>query len=222
MLSFVNFMLVFATLTDQLTRFRGSTNTEASTLVQNLLNSLQQQNPTSSTRRTQQQDPFTTLTDLLSSSTTIPLLASFPEPLVDSLLSSLPAPILLLATSSFSDPVPEAEEEVSLNSTLDADEKLGILMSLPLDQKRQMLAKVLRSPQLHQSLGSLTMALRDGGLPMVASSLGVEVENEGYMRGSAMPLGGGDAVKAFVDGVKKSVDKEGEEGGNEDDDMDME
>jgi hypothetical protein len=49
------------------------------------------------------------------------------------------------------------------------------------------------------------MALRDGGLPGVADALGIRVENGGYMQGGGMPLGGGQAVKAFVDGVKRTV-----------------
>jgi 26S proteasome regulatory subunit N13 len=119
------------------------------------------------------------------------------------------------------EPNPE-EDEVSLNTTLSADEKLGLLMSLSLDQKRELLSKVLRSPQLHQSLGSLTVALRDGGLPTVSSALGVEVANEGFVRGSAMPLGGGEAVKAFLEGVRQSVKKEldeKEDGGEDGDKM---
>jgi len=219
------FLLRLLNLDDRLTDKLSSTpRTDTSTLVQNLINSLQQQQQAGSSpsaRQVQQADTFTTLPDLLSSSTTIPLLSSFPEPLIDSLLSSLPVPILLLAHHQSSDILEDDnadDEEVTLNSNLSPDEKLGLLMSLSLDQKRQVLAKVLRSPQLHQSLGSLTVALRDGGLPMVASSLGVNVENEGYVRGSAMPLGGGEAVRAFLEGIRKEADKEEDEG----DEMDVE
>lgn len=77
--------------------------------------------------------------------------------------------------------------------------------SLSLDDKRSLLNKVLRSPQFHQALASLTMALRDGGLPGVADALGVKVENGGYLGNGGMPMGGGQAVKAFVEGVKKTV-----------------
>lgn len=80
--------------------------------------------------------------------------------------------------------------------------------SLSLDDKRTLLKKVLRSPQFHQALGSLTMALRDGGLPGVADALGVGVENGGYLQDSGMPMGGGNAVKAFVEGVKKTVQEQ--------------
>jgi 26S proteasome regulatory subunit N13 len=166
-------------------------------------------------------DNFTTLPDLLSSSTTIPLLQTFPESLVDSLLAALPAPVLLLAHSTEDDAF-TLDDEVSWNATLDSDEKFGLIMSLSLQQKKQVLAKVLRSPQLSQSLGSLTVALRDGGLPTVASALGIKVKNEGYIRGSAMPLGGGEAVRAFVEGVKDNAEKESVEGVEHDDQMDVE
>ena len=74
------------------------------------------------------------------------------------------------------------------------------------------MAKVVRSPQLHQSLGSLTVALRDGGLPSVADALGIAVENGGYVRGGNMPLGGPEAVVAFIKGVERTVrDSEGGE-----------
>ena len=72
-------------------------------------------------------------------------------------------------------------------------------------QKKALLKKVLRSPQFHQSLGSLSMAIRDGGLPTVADALKINVEGGGFVRGGTVPLGGGDAVEAFVEGVKKSV-----------------
>jgi 26S proteasome regulatory subunit N13 len=85
-----------------------------------------------------------------------------------------------------------------------------MLNSLSEGQKKSILVRVLRSPQLHQSLGSLTVALRDGGLPTVAGALNIEVENDGYIRGGAMPLGGGDAMEAFLKGVEKTVKKENE------------
>jgi 26S proteasome regulatory subunit N13 len=52
------------------------------------------------------------------------------------------------------------------------------------------------------------MALRDGGLPMVSEALRIEVANGGMVRGSGMPLGDGAAVQAFLEGVKKTVEKE--------------
>lgn len=73
------------------------------------------------------------------------------------------------------------------------------------EQKRDLLQRVLRSPQLHQSLGSLTYALRDGGLPMISEALGVQVQHGGTVRGGTVPLGGGEAVEAFLEGVKKGV-----------------
>jgi len=74
------------------------------------------------------------------------------------------------------------------------------------DQKKTILKRVLRSPQFHQSLGSLTMAIRDGGLPSISEALGVKLQNGGMVRGGSVPLGGGEAVEAFVEGVKNSVE----------------
>jgi 26S proteasome regulatory subunit N13 len=75
-------------------------------------------------------------------------------------------------------------------------------------EKVEVLKRILRAPQLRAALGSLTEALKTGALPTVAQGLKIDVENGGYMRGGAMPLGGGEAVKAFLEGVKKTVEKE--------------
>ena len=79
---------------------------------------------------------------------------------------------------------------------------------LSTEQKKDILKRALRSPQFHQSLGSLTVALRDGGLPMIGEALQLKVPNGGLIRGGSMPLGGGDAVRAFVEGVRKTVEEE--------------
>lgn len=76
------------------------------------------------------------------------------------------------------------------------------------DQKKDIIKRIFHSPQLQQSLGSLTVALRDGGLPMIGDALGLDVEHGGSIRGGTMPLGGGEAVEAFVNGVKRTVEKE--------------
>ena len=82
------------------------------------------------------------------------------------------------------------------------------LQALSLDQKKSILQKVMRSPQFSQSLSSLTVALRDGGLPSISDALKIPVRNGGYMRHGGVPLGGGDAVEAFLDGVKSHVEEE--------------
>lgn len=79
------------------------------------------------------------------------------------------------------------------------------------EQKERILAKVLRSPQFHQSLASLTGALREGGLPSIAEALGIKVEGGGLVKGGAVPLGGGDAVEAFLEGVRRTAEEEREE-----------
>lgn len=91
------------------------------------------------------------------------------------------------------------------------------MQTIDQEQKIEVLKKICRAPQLKGALVSLTEALRTGALPTVAQGLGIEVEHGGYMRGGAMPLGGADAVKAFLEGVKKTVEKEKKE---DDEDMD--
>jgi 26S proteasome regulatory subunit N13 len=86
------------------------------------------------------------------------------------------------------------------------------------EQKNDILIKVIRSPQFHQSLASLTGALREGGLPTVSEALKVKVANGGHVPGGTMPMGGGDAVEAFLEGVKTTVEEEEkaeEEGGGD-------
>jgi 26S proteasome regulatory subunit N13 len=86
-----------------------------------------------------------------------------------------------------------------------------VFETLELEQKREILRRVLHSPQFSQSLASLTVALRDGGLPSISEALRIKVENGGFMRRGGVPLGGGDAVEAFLEGVKKEA-KEGDDG----------
>ena len=47
---------------------------------------------------------------------------------------------------------------------------------------------------------------------MIGEALGLKVENGGLMRGGSMPLGGGEAVEGFVDGVRRTVEEEEGEG----------
>ncbi|KAH9902263.1 proteasome complex subunit Rpn13 ubiquitin receptor-domain-containing protein [Xylariomycetidae sp. FL2044] len=137
------------------------------------------------------------LSDLLTPPDTVPMVKEASEEQLDTLLSFLPPEaIMLTATGDFppgstTNPTPAVLESAKA--------------SMSIGQKKTLLENVLRSPQFHQSLTSLTMALRDGGLPTVADALSVKVENGGYMRGSQMPLGGGDAVEAFVEGIKKKA-----------------
>lgn len=123
------------------------------------------------------------------------MLRNASEEYIDGLLSFLPPTILVLATepSDLSDVEPTAEAAAAAKA------------SLSLAEKKSLLERVLRSPQFHQGLGSLTMAIRDGGLPTIADALQIQVADGGYMRGAGMPLGGGQAVEAFVEGVKKTV-----------------
>lgn len=171
--------------------------TDAAMVVQNFLDSLK-----GGSGMQQQQahgQLYTTLPDLLPSSTTIPTIDAASQDQVDNLLSYLPPAILLLAQES-ADSI-DGMVEPTAGTTKAALEALSLV------QKKSILKRVLRSPQFHQSLGSLTMAIRDGGLPTIADALGVQLTNGGLVRGGSVPLGGGDAVEAFITGVKKTVEE---------------
>ena len=171
---------------------------DAAAAVRNFLDSLKGQPGTAAGQGQQHADyPYPYLNHLLPTSITVPMVDSAPAEHIDSLLNHLPSSVIVLATNpsatfdSKSEPSPDAVEAAKA--------------SLTLEDKRSLLKKVLRSPQLHQALGTLTMALRDGGLPSVADALGVSVHNGGYMEQGGMPLGGGQAVQAFVDGIAKAA-----------------
>jgi hypothetical protein len=163
--------------------------------VQNFLNSLQ----SGATRGADK--PFTTLADLLTTNTTISYVDSLSENETNALCNLLPAELFLLAQESSNDPS-SADPSPTPSAAQAAIEALN------LEQKKEILKRVFRSPQLHQSLGSLTVALRDGGLPMIGEALGLKVRNGGLVRGGSVPMGGGEAVEAFVEGVKRKVEEE--------------
>lgn len=177
-----------------------SSPTDANDAVQNFLRSLQGSNVNQQQSSQQSYDqPFTTLSELLNTNTTISFLSGATPMQIDGLCANLPPSLFLLAqessaSTSSAEPNPETTR--------------AAIEAMSTEQKRELLARVLRTPQLNQSLGSLTVALRDGGLPMVAGALGVDVEHGGTVRGGTVPLGGGQAVEAFLNGVKRSVEKE--------------
>lgn len=146
---------------------------------------------------TSQGKAFTTLPDLLPSSTTIPMIDEADEAFIDNLLAKeLPTTLIAL----------EMDPEASDVQELDQETAEAVVMSLDLDKKKALVKKVLRSPQFAQSLMSTTGALRDGGLPNVSQALGVDVRNGGYTGPDRrMPLEGGDAVEAFLEGAKDGV-----------------
>ncbi|KAF7588840.1 adhesion regulating molecule 1 [Aspergillus hancockii] len=165
---------------------------DPSSVVQSFLQSLQR-----NSTQSQSQDPdrtFTTLQDLLPPAATLPFLESADAKTVDNLLSFLPPALLLLA------------QDVDDVSSVDDPELIeAVMASLDLTQKKSILRKVLHSPQFTQSLASLTVAIRDGGLPSISEALKIPVENGGFMRRGGVPLGGGDAVEAFLQGVRNHV-----------------
>lgn len=163
-------------------------------MVQGLLQSLQgNRDVQSSTEKS-----FPTLSDLFAPACTLPLIESADMERVDHLLSFLPSSLVLLA-QELDEEVPETEGNPELAQ--------AVMQSLSLEQKKDILRKVLRSPQFMQSLGSLTVALRDGGLPSISEALNIDVKNGGFMRRGGMPIGGADAIEAFLEGVKQHVDE---------------
>lgn len=176
---------------------------DAQAAVRNFLASLQQGGMSSGSNQQSAEGKFyPLLNDLLETSTTIPMIQAADEAYIDNLLSFLPPVVLVLAQQGT-----ELSGDAIANEP-SSDSAAAAIASMSMSQKRVLLEKVLRSPQFHQSLGSLSMALRDGGLPSIVGALGVKVENGGFVRGGAMPLGGGDAIEAFVEGVKKTVQEE--------------
>lgn len=179
---------------------------EAAAAVQNFLRSLQGSQTMGKQQDIIQDKPFTTLPDLLPPATTIPVIDSADQAFVDNLLTYVPPTLLLLAQEvddlSSADPNSESAE--------------AAIEALSLDQKKDLLRKVLRSPQFSQSLGSLTMALRDGGLPSIGDALKIKLENGGFMRKGGMPIGGGEAIEAFLNGIRAAVeeDEEATDSGN--------
>ncbi|KAI0817462.1 proteasome complex subunit Rpn13 ubiquitin receptor-domain-containing protein [Xylaria sp. FL0064] len=170
---------------------------DAATAVRNFLDSLKGGAQGGASQEEGKLYPL--LSDLLTPPTTVPMARTATEERIDNLLNFLPPAVLVLSQRS-------DHGDSTADPTADAVEAAKAAMSL--GQKKALIEKVLRSPQFHQSLTSLSMALRDGGLPTVADALSIKIENGGYMRGSQMPLGGGEAVEAFVEGVKRTVQEE--------------
>jgi len=67
-------------------------------------------------------------------------------------------------------------------------------------QKKEIIAKVLRSPQFAQGVKSLSAALREGALRGVAESLKIPT-----LPGEADTA---DQVEAFIRGIKREIERE--------------
>lgn len=174
---------------------------DANSIIQNFIKSM----PGAQSSSGAQESLFTTLADLLTPASTISLIEKADTAVVDRLLEYLPPALVSLAQ--------EADDAISTTQTatpIDAS-----LQAISLEQKKDILKRVLRSPQFSQSLSSLTIALRDGGLPSISEALNIPVRNGGYMRRGGVPLGGGDAVETFLDGVKDIAEQDKQTGGNE-------
>ncbi|KAF7546749.1 hypothetical protein G7046_g9212 [Stylonectria norvegica] len=183
-------------------RAASSSAPDAAAAVRNFLDSLKGQSGLSTGQRQQQSadKPYPHLNHLLPTSITVPMIDAASEEFADTLIHLLPPAVIVLASGS--------SEGVDGKTEPKAAAVQAAMASLTLADKRSLLKKVLRSPQFHQALGSLTMAVRDGGLPSIAEALGVNVQNGGYLQGGGMPMGGGQAVEAFVEGVRTTVKDE--------------
>ena len=177
----------------------GRASNDAADVVRNFLDSLKGAPGLGGSSSRAEGKAYPLLNDLLEPPTTITMLDSATDEYVDNLLNYLPPTVLVLAQQG--DNGDAIEREPGAESVEAAKQAMSQ------DQKRALLKKVFRSPQFSQSLASLTVALRDGGLPTISEALGIAVENGGLVRGGTVPLGGGDAVEAFVEGVKKTVQK---------------
>ena len=123
-----------------------------------------------------------------------------PPDYIELLLNLIPSSLILLASGTPG--VTDRREEPS-QAAVDAARA-----ALTLEDKRNLLKKVLRSPQFQQSLGSMSMAIRDGGLPSLVAVMRIRARNEGWMPGGGMPMGGDQALETFVEGVKKTIEEE--------------
>lgn len=176
---------------------------DASALVRNFIQAMEQRNAGGQSAPPERL--FTTLADLLTPAVTMPLIDSADTDFVDRLLQCLPEQLIALAEktvnlSTLHDPELSAEgQEASTKALLNA--------------KKDLLRRVLRSPQFSQSLASLTVALREGGLPTISEALDIPVRHGGYLRHGGVPMGGGAAVEAFLEGVKDKVMEKEDEGG---------
>lgn len=138
----------------------------------------------------------TTLQDLLIPSITIPAFSTVPISVIDELLLHRLPPQLLFLEAGLSD------------KTQSSPHPSEALARLSEDQKRGIVSRVLRCPQLTQAMSSITSAIRDGGLPGVSEALAIQVPNGGWTgpgKGCGQPLTGGAAVEAFLEGVRASA-----------------
>ena len=166
---------------------------DAGLRLQNLMRNLQGGHGTQAAREGQL---YTTLPDLLPASTTISVIDSASVSTIDNLLRHLPPVLLLLGQQAEADTIPADPNSETVQAAIEA---------MSLDQKKDIVRKVLHSPQFSQSLSSLTSAILDGGLPSIADALKIPLANGGFIQNGSVPLGGGDAVEAFVQGVKDSA-----------------
>ncbi len=161
--------------------------------MRNLLQSLSQK---------PKEKTYPLLNDLLEPPIALPMINSASEEYIDGLLNYLPPAVLILSKQATSEGMTDDNGDLVEPS---AEAAAAAAASMTIFEKRDLLVKVLRSPQFSQSLASLSAAIRDGGLPSISDALAIPVKNQGFLPGGAMPIGGNEAVEAFVEGVKTAV-----------------
>jgi 26S proteasome regulatory subunit N13 len=107
----------------------------------------------------------------------------------------------LLSTANTT-PLVENMSEKTVDSLISNLPPALVPANASLSQKKQIITKVLRSPQFTQGAVSLTVALREGALRGVADSLKIPL-----LPGEEVS---GDPVEVFVKGIKREVEKEGD------------
>ena len=169
---------------------------DPSSVIQDLLDSLDGVQSQSQSQDTE--GPSTILQNLLPPLTSVklPPIESLDETTTDHLLKflALALPLLVQGNAEEADTDPELAQ--------------AALLSLDLAQKKAILHKVIRYPHFIRSLATLIVALRDGGSPSISEAFQIPVANGGFKRRGGGTLRGGDAVEAFLDGIRQRVKKD--------------
>ena len=167
---------------------------DMSTIVQNFLTSLNTQRAANSSEEIR---PFPSLIELLSPSNTIPfIMQACDESIIDRILMLLPTEISELAVN-----------DNNGYKTGKCTSHESNVRQLSMRLKKEMLLKVLRSPQLCQSLDSLSVALRGGGLLSVSEALDINLNNDLALENAMNNTSSLSPFQIFLNGIKSSIKK---------------
>ena len=165
-----------------------------SSILQKFLTSLSSQRTEGSGEEIK---PFPSLTELLSPSTTIPfIIQARDESLIDRMLLLLPTEIselMLKDTHPF-----KLDKRTSYEFNI---------RHLTTELKKELLLKILRSPQLCQSFDSLSIALRGGGLLAVSEALDIDLNMELATENANNDTASISPIQIFLNGIKSGIGK---------------